>query len=371
MAYPRPFAEKTYITEIVPDLAVADEIIPVRRFQIGRNGDEKISDPPCPSDRSPVDPFDERVIASGLRRTSELERKQCESNPIATVLLRCNTSIQPTIAPTQARNAVFYSSKYCSKNPYKLSSTLSLLYTAQLALRNYGSVADDAGSATRNTKCLLQKLLHKTGQIEVADQQAAAANLGYDSFFSSHKFCYVFIWDAVKRVKRFYVGEDTHSDTSDSEDFDSLLDVDENGKFFSITQFDKYIWKSSEFSQYSLYDYSCCVCHTKSCKNKNGNERYTNVGRKTLKRYPFEGSGCKLPESLMQTISTSLRIPILAGAPPPKYPGEKPVDGSNEDLKLWEQGAKIFVYFYSLLFLPFDNNMDPRDPTLPHLAVLP
>ena len=371
MAYPRPFAEKTYITEIVPDLAVADEIIPVRRFQIGRNGDEKISDPPCPSDRSPVDPFDERVIASGLRRTSELERKQCESNPIATVLLRCNTSIQPTIAPTQARNAVFYSSKYCSKNPYKLSSTLSLLYTAQLALRNYGSVADDAGSATRNTKCLLQKLLHKTGQIEVADQQAAAANLGYDSFFSSHKFCYVFIWDAVKRVKRFYVGEDTHSDTSDSEDFDSLLDVDENGKFFSITQFDKYIWKSSEFSQYSLYDYSCCVCHTKSRENKNGNERYTIVGRKTLKRYPFEGIGCKLPESLMQTISTSLRIPILAGAPPPKYPGEKPVDGSNEDLKLWEQGAKIFVYFYSLLFLPFDNNMDPRDPTLPHLAVLP
>ena len=126
----------------------------------------------------------------------------CESNPLSTVLLRCNTSIQPTIVPTQARNAVFYSSKYCSKNPYKLSSTLSLLYTAQLALRTYGSVADDAGSETRNTKCLMQKVLHKTGLMEVGAQQAAAANLGYDSFFSSHKFCYIFIWDAVKRLRR-------------------------------------------------------------------------------------------------------------------------------------------------------------------------
>ena len=136
---------------------------------------------------------------------------------------------------------MLYSSKYCSKNPYKLSSSLSLLYSAQLALRQYGSVARDAGTMSRNAKFLLQKVLHKTGLIEVGAQQAAAANLGYNSFFPSHKFTYVFIWDAVKRLRRLNFGEDLREDGSDSDDFESVLDVDEDGKFFSVTEFDRYI----------------------------------------------------------------------------------------------------------------------------------
>ena len=135
---------------------------------------------------------------------------------------------------------MFYSSKYCSKNPYKLSSTLSYLYTAQLALRQYGSVAQDAGTMTRNAKFLMQKVLHKTGLIEVGAQQAAAANLGQNSFFSQ-KFCYIFIWDAIKRLRKLNVGEDSRNDDRDSDDFQSVLDVDEDGTAFCITQFDKYI----------------------------------------------------------------------------------------------------------------------------------
>ena len=90
-----------------------------------------------------------------------------------------------------------------------------------------------------------------------------------------------------------------------------------------------------------------------------------------MKRYPFEGNGCKFPETVTQTVSTSLRVPILAGAPPPGYPGDKPVDGSDDDIMHWEKSAKRFVEYYSMLFLPFDHNMDPRDPTLSHLPVLP
>ena len=47
------------------------------------------------------------------------------------------------------------------------------------------------------------------------------------------------------------------------------------------------------------------------------------------------------------------------------------MDGSVDDIVLWEKGARLFVEYYSLLFLPFDHDMDPRDPTLPHLSVLP
>ena len=372
MAYPRQFALRSYVAHIVPDPNNPNEIVPIRRFPTDSSGDEIISEPPQQSDNSPIDPVDPRCLASGLKRTSKIEQMICESNPLTTVLLRCNTSIQPTIAPTAARNAVFYSSKYCSKNPYKLSSTLSLLYTAQLALRKYGSVAQDAGTKTRNTKCLMQKLLHKTGLIEVGAQQAAAANLGYNSFFSSHNFCYIFIWDAVRRLRKSNLGEEIQHDNSDSEDLEYVLETDMEGNFFSIAQFDKYIWRSTALSLLNLYDYACCITHNLARKKRQDREVNSNAGRKKLKRYPFEGSGCKFPETLTQTVATSLKVPILAGAPPPGYPGDKPADDSDdEDIALWEKNARTFVEYYSMLFLPFDHNMDPRDPTLPHLAVLP
>ena len=88
-------------------------------------------------------------------------------------------------------------------------------------------------------------------------------NLRYNSFFSSHKFTYVFIWDAVKRLRRSNVGEESRDDGSDSDDFESVLHVDEDGKFLSITQFDKYIWRSSALGYLTLIDYACCISHSK------------------------------------------------------------------------------------------------------------
>ena len=107
MSYPRPFANRTYFADIIPDPTNTKDLVPIRRFPTDVfTGDEKISDPPLQSENSPVDPVDDRVIASGLRRTSDIEQSMCESNPLTTVLLRCIISIQPTIAPIQARNAV-------------------------------------------------------------------------------------------------------------------------------------------------------------------------------------------------------------------------------------------------------------------------
>ena len=136
-----------------------------------------------------------------------------------------------------------------------------------------------------------------------------------------------------------------------------------HAKIFSFTQFDKYIWRGSVFPYFSLYDYACCITHTKVRKKTHDRVGDSNVGRKRLKRYPFEGTGCKFQDTLIQTISTSLKVPILAGAPPPGYPGEKPVDGSVDDIVLWEKSARLFVEYYAMLFLPFDHDMDPRDPT--------
>ena len=133
--------------------------------------------------------------------------------------------MQPLVTPSQAKSAMFYSSKYCSKDPFQLSSALSLFHQAQIAMRKYGSSATDAGTASRNAKCLLQKVLNKIGNIEVSAQQAADAMLGNDSFFSTHKFRYVFIWDVLKRINIIRASErrmnEDVSDASETEEVDT------------------------------------------------------------------------------------------------------------------------------------------------------
>ena len=74
MAYPRPFALKTYIADIVPDPNNVNEIIPIRRFPNDSSGNEIISEPPQQSDNSPIDALELRCLASGLKRTSKIEQ---------------------------------------------------------------------------------------------------------------------------------------------------------------------------------------------------------------------------------------------------------------------------------------------------------
>ena len=90
MSYPRQLAKRTCFTEIVPDPTVPDDLTPTCRFPTESNSDERISHPSKLNDHPPIDAVDERVIASGLLRISKIEQYQTESNPLTTVLLRCN-----------------------------------------------------------------------------------------------------------------------------------------------------------------------------------------------------------------------------------------------------------------------------------------
>ena len=77
--------------------------------------------------------------------------------------------------------------------------------------------------------------------------------------------------------------EELQDDNSDNDEFESVLEVDMESKLFSITQFDKYIWRSSAFSNYNLYDYACCITHHVARKKPQDREANSNAGRKKLK----------------------------------------------------------------------------------------
>ena len=158
----------TYITELKATKDENDGLWrPERRFPISTDGLETISEPPPVDLNSPLDPIDERITGFGLARRNEVEQYQVEANDFTTSLLRCNTSMQPLVAPSQAVSS-YYAANYVSKDPFKLSASLPFLYQAQMDLQRYGSKAEDAGDESRNLKFLMEKVLHQVNKIEVS-----------------------------------------------------------------------------------------------------------------------------------------------------------------------------------------------------------
>ena len=62
---------------------------------------------------------------------------------------------------------------------------------------------------------------------------------------------------------------------------------------------------------------------------------------------------------------------MIIGGPPPACPGDEPGTKDSKDWRSWETRAKRFVTYYALLFLPWDEKLDPRDTTRTDLAILP
>ena len=101
--------------------------------------------------------------------------------------------------------------------------------------------------------------------------------LGNDSFFSTHEFRFVFIWDVLQRIRiaRASMGrinEDDsdinnrgNTDVNDCEEPDASdrqaerIVLDGDGNVTAITQYDKYVNKGQHFQVLSLYDYVATI----------------------------------------------------------------------------------------------------------------
>ena len=157
----------------------------------------------------------------------------------------------------------------------------------------------------------------------------------------------------------------------------------------TLNQFIKYIHKGPDFGVYPYY--SAIVGHNK-IRKKQGISK-SKRGRQASLIYGYDGkknSGCP-DDSFGQSVGQKFCIPIIPGPAPPAYPGKQPIAPWNEPIDIqiakeqfevdrvefyeklaqWNKKAKVFVEFYSLLFLPWDEKFDPRDPANPELQVLP
>ena len=93
----------------------------------------------------------------------------------------------------QATSALFYLIGYLSKNPVTPNAWKTCVAAALQSAQHNESVAEDKGSATRNAKFILQKVLnYLNAYAEVSDTQMSMLLLNYDSYKSSHRFAFCF-----------------------------------------------------------------------------------------------------------------------------------------------------------------------------------
>ena len=356
---PQPQSLETIFTEIYED----------------ENGNvmrkEHISEPPLRGNNA-FSNEDSRIIVGRLVRKDVFEEMQVECNTITTALVRCNTSMQMLMASTQSKTAAFYMANYMSKQPYPLQNIIPVIYQADKEHKIYGSTATDAGCRSRKAKNLLQKIINKHGILEISDQQAAAAVLGYDSFLSSHKFAFVEPRKAIAKLHELQHELNDIDEIDDSDDDDDEIELanleveSETKKAISISSLDRYINRGQALSKYSLYMYTLMIGHRIPLKKKSNNPQHG--GRRDNPTFPFEKNSkpAKCFEQIMKSCPT---IPRISGKRPPAYPGDKPSeDESNKNMKSWIKAAKHFVEFYSLLFLPFDANLNLL---APYESILP
>ena len=202
------------------------------------------------------------------------------------------------------------------------------------------------------------------------------ALLGHNPYYCTHKFTYVFIWDARRRYLASYSQDDDSGAESDEEIVGSAsvnIVGDDKGNLCGVSQYEMYRSRGESLKSMSLLDYACCVSMSKKKPTEGIRLRVGMKGRGNSGRFAFDSS-TKIPTKYSQGLVSCPMVPIVAGAPPPAYPGHRPKlsnGATHHEIVTWERAAKIFVEYYSLLFLPWDHHTDPRDPTLPSLRVLP
>ena len=142
-------------------------------------------------------------------------------------LLGCNTNVSPLGGNVQAINALFYLTGYLSKNPVKPTSWVTCIIAALKSSFRWKSEAEDTGTASRNAKFFLQKVLNRLNALaEITDTQAAMLLLGFKSFRCSHRFAFCFHRRALETQTRLHSQKRNEVDRQQSSSSDDDEDVE-------------------------------------------------------------------------------------------------------------------------------------------------
>jgi hypothetical protein len=232
--------------------------------------------------------------------------------------------------------------------------------------------------------------------MEISGAMAAASLLGLPSTVSSHDFWYLFVWPAITAAKANQtkagiidicsqvghkepspaVQTEDHAPqpetTSDSSVSDVLLQgeeyliedapldaglhdcvadfvVDKKGKVTVVPQHINYMHRGAGLKDFCLYDYAGCIVIQKKKEkhNMDSGASQPHHGRLPNQVFSFD-AGHPLAASHEQHLRSKQLVPILAGMPPPRYPGPR------ASTTLWRDSAQRYAEFMLTAFVPWD-----------------
>jgi hypothetical protein len=380
LARPQHLSEKTKPVQIISALGSTD-IIMNHEFYLEEN--------------EPFENDDPRLLFWHIKRpTITTAGKQehasisngliTEFNPTLTNLLGCNTCVSFLGSSSESKSAAYYMSKYMGKDPVAIASTLSCIIHA-LETRDVPSIADDAGTDSRQTKLFLQRILNKQiGLAEYSQTLCAAILLGHESSIKSHDTSWLYTDKAVKKYQETItistaaeVEDPSDDDNEISEDaqqpliFEVLKDMGplSNGPSSPSVPLSKlqnqsmkpgqhidYFLRGEALRHLNLYEYAALIRHVPFKKSSRTKIQANGPGRPGLTRYAFEQEH-PLSATVSQIITTKPSIPAFAGASFPSWPGTRKV------AKFSKGKAAKWALFVYVTFVPWGKNIQSPNPT--------
>ena len=151
-------------------------------------------------------------------KQGENEVCQVDANRITTACTYANIATYALLTDSEQKNCCYYTFKYVIKDAVALTNVVVIrhIMKCRKAVFDYPSIADDSGSTKRNTKHYITNMINAiNGSIEYNDTMCASSLLDHNSFYSNHKFTFVFIWPALMYQQKLNNMNETYSFISD------------------------------------------------------------------------------------------------------------------------------------------------------------
>jgi hypothetical protein len=285
---------------------------------------------------------------------NEQDAYYCENNIIITNIVGCASNSSLITSTTSGKAPKEYMSKYMVKEKASLKQAVPSLLAALDEIIVHPSKAENTGTAICTGKYLAQCTINAfLGSHQWSMPLMASALLGNRSIISLELYCFVFPHANVSYVNsllpsRSDLSNEQNKPTSSVDDNNeyaqSCLDAvmaavskdDEHNEFCGgttsykttdgtvlfLTQAESYYHRGPVFASYSQLEFECIIQlqDKPSLAKKTGNIR----GHKPRPGFQL-GSGHPLYASHVGVICMKMCTPMLAGAPPPKFFGNRPI----------------------------------------------
>ena len=383
LAKPSKKSQKTTILSLRKNRALSGDIlIPIR--------DEIIDPPPIIGNLSIPIP-DSRVHWVDHKRLTIVDGNLVDGNTFLSGAIGWNTSVNFIAAPGSAQSAIYYISRYMSKNPTQAKSILPLVYTAVSKRKLYPSKAEDSGSSKRNATYLTQIVLNLlNGGDECADQMAASAVYNLPSFMSSHSFVNLYAVDFINYIKSGGKSLREEVNILDEEDFDSeddnspkreedLVDIntgygqgarpireklseDDGGgvRVTIVRDIDDYLNRGEELREFSPglspWIYKSLIRRVSKKSIENQSKTAVHAGAQKSKTFKFDPEH-PLSHSHIQRLNMKPLIVKLVGRGMPKDPGPWFGERKGKDFSNWYRKKRKLTDYIQSIFLPFDKSV--------------